>query len=31
MPDDFVTASYRSLYLEYCREQGQLPADMLFR
>ena len=30
-PDDFVTASYRSLYLEYCREQGQLPADMLFR
>jgi len=31
MPDDFVTASYRSLYPEYCREQGQLPADMLFR
>ncbi len=27
---DFVTASYRSLYLEHCRAQGVTPADMLF-
>ena len=29
-PDDYVTASYRSLYLEHCRAQGVTPADMLF-
>ena len=27
---DFVTASYRSLYLDHCRAQGVTPADMLF-
>jgi adenylate cyclase class 2 len=29
-PPDYVTASYRSLYLEHCRAQGVTPADMLF-
>lgn len=29
-PADFVTASYRSLYLDYCRARGQSPSDMLF-
>ncbi len=28
--DDFVTASYRSLYLEHCRVGGVQPTDMLF-
>jgi adenylate cyclase, class 2 len=27
---DYVTASYRSLYLDHCRAQGVNPADMLF-
>ena len=30
-PDDYVTASYRSLYLDHCREKGVDPGDMLFR
>jgi adenylate cyclase, class 2 len=29
-PSDYVTASYRSLYLDHCRAQGVTPADMLF-
>jgi adenylate cyclase class 2 len=29
-PGDYVTASYRSLYLDHCRAQGVAPADMLF-
>jgi adenylate cyclase class 2 len=29
-PGDYVTASYRSLYLEHCRTHGLPPADMLF-
>lgn len=29
-PNDYVTASYRSLYLDYCRERGVEPGDMLF-
>jgi adenylate cyclase class 2 len=29
-PDDYVTASYRSLYLDHCRERGVQPGDMLF-
>jgi adenylate cyclase class 2 len=28
---DYVTASYRSLYLDFCRERGLEPGDMLFR
>lgn len=28
--NDYVTASYRSLYLDYCRERGVEPGDMLF-
>lgn len=28
---DYVTSSYRSLYLDYCRERGVEPGDMLFR
>jgi adenylate cyclase class 2 len=27
---DYLTASYRSLYLDHCRTQGVTPADMLF-
>jgi adenylate cyclase class 2 len=27
---DYVSASYRSLYLDHCRAQGLPPADMLF-
>jgi adenylate cyclase class 2 len=27
---DYVTASYRSLYLDHCRERGLEPGDMLF-
>lgn len=27
---DYVTASYRALYLDYCRERGVSPTDMLF-
>jgi adenylate cyclase class 2 len=30
-PDDYVTSSYRALYLDYCRERGVDPGDMLFR
>lgn len=30
-PADYVTASYRSLYLEHCRVHGLTPADMLFQ
>lgn len=29
-PPDYVTCSYRSLYLEYCRERGIEPGDMMF-
>ena len=29
-PDDYVTASYRTLYLDHCRARGVEPADMLF-
>ena len=28
---DYVTASYRSLYLDFCRDRGVEPGDMLFR
>ena len=28
---DYVTASYRSLYLDHCRERGVEPGHMLFR
>ena len=27
---DYITASYRSLYVEHCRERGGSPGDMLF-
>jgi adenylate cyclase class 2 len=27
---DYVTASYRSLYLDFCRERGLQPGDMMF-
>ena len=27
---DYVTASYRSLYLDHCRTRGTTPGDMLF-
>jgi adenylate cyclase class 2 len=30
-PKDYLTASYRSIYLEHCRERGLEPGDMLFR
>jgi adenylate cyclase, class 2 len=30
-PNDYVTASYRSLYLDHCRERGLTATDMLFR
>jgi adenylate cyclase class 2 len=30
-PDDYVTSSYRTLYVEHCREHGMSPGDMLFR
>jgi adenylate cyclase class 2 len=30
-PRDYVTASYRSLYLDHCRERGLDAGDMLFR
>lgn len=29
-PSDYVTKSYGTLYLEYCRERGVAPANMLF-
>ena len=29
-PQDYVTGSYRSLYLDYCRDRGCEPGDMLF-
>ena len=29
-PNDYVTASYRTLYLEDCEKRGVQPADMLF-
>jgi adenylate cyclase class 2 len=29
-PSDFVTSSYRSLYLDYCREHNVDPGDMVF-
>ena len=29
-PKDYVTSSYRSLYLEFCHERGVEPGDMLF-
>jgi adenylate cyclase class 2 len=28
---DYITGSYRTLYLEHCRERGLEPGDMLFR
>jgi hypothetical protein len=28
---DYITGSYRALYLEQCREGGIEPGDMLFR
>ena len=28
---DYITGSYRALYLENCRERGAEPDDMLFR
>jgi adenylate cyclase class 2 len=28
--EDYVTASYRSLYLDHCQERGAEPGDMLF-
>lgn len=28
---DYVTSSYRALYLDHCRDQGLEPSDMLFR
>jgi adenylate cyclase class 2 len=28
---DYITGSYRALYLEQCRENGTEPGDMLFR
>jgi adenylate cyclase class 2 len=30
-PDDYVTASYRTLYVDHCRDKGVNPGDMLFR
>jgi adenylate cyclase, class 2 len=30
-PTDYVTSSYRSLYLDHCRARGVDPSDMLFR
>jgi adenylate cyclase class 2 len=30
-PHDYVTSSYRALYLDYCRARGLQPGDMLFR
>jgi adenylate cyclase class 2 len=30
-PNDYVTASYRGLFLEYCREHQISGDDMLFR
>jgi adenylate cyclase, class 2 len=27
---DYVTSSYRALYLDHCRERGIMPGDMLF-
>jgi adenylate cyclase class 2 len=30
-PGDYVTASYRTLYLEHCSAQGVTPTDMLFQ
>jgi adenylate cyclase, class 2 len=29
--DDYITGSYRALFLEHCREHGLEPGDMLFR
>lgn len=29
-PDDYVTSSYRSLYVEHCRDRGVEPGDLLF-
>ena len=30
-PDDYITASYGALYLQYCSEHGVQPSDMVFR
>jgi adenylate cyclase class 2 len=30
-PDRYITASYAALYLEWCREQGVEPSNMVFR
>ena len=30
-PGDYVTASYRTLYVDHCRTHGRNPADMLFQ
>jgi adenylate cyclase class 2 len=30
-PADYITVSYRALYVEHCRERGTEPRDMLFR
>ena len=30
-PDDYITASYGVLYLQYCRELGTTPSNMVFR
>jgi adenylate cyclase class 2 len=29
-PADYLTASYRALYLEHCRDRGIQPGDMIF-
>jgi adenylate cyclase class 2 len=30
-PDDYVTSSYRTLYVDHCRAHGLEPGDMLFQ